>query len=181
MKTQHLIAFLGTYLLAVFMVSAQAAGEQGASASPGFTMKSLEGTYYIPCACEGNETSSGGSIHSAGMGKIVFDGKGGATITQQNLYIEIGNVITRLVKDGVLQDGSETPAVFPGSYEVSPEGFGSLFDGAFPPEDNPYAPSFLVTRANGTQVTEIYLILPQNFIDADMQPKHLIHVTATRR
>ena len=180
MKTQRFIAFLGISLAAIFLVSAQAAG--GHDASPGFTMKSLEGTYYIPCACEGNETSSGGSIHSAGMGKIEFDGEGGATITQQNLYIEIGNQIIRLVKDGLFQDGSEMPAVFSGSYEVNSEGFGLLFDGAFGPKDeNPYTPSFMVTTANGTQVTEIYLILPQNFIDADLQPKHLIHVTATRR
>ena len=180
MKMQRLIAFLGTCLLAVFMVSAQASGEQGDS--PGFTMKSMVGTYYIPCACEGNETSTSGSIHSAGMGKIVFDDEGGATITQQNLYIEIGNQIARLVKDGLRQDGSGEPAVFSGSYEVNSEGFGLLFGGAFgPKEDNPYTPSFMVTKANGVVVTEIYLILPQNFIDSDQQPKHLIHVTAAQR
>jgi hypothetical protein len=173
MKTQRLIAFLGTCLLAVFIVSAQAAGEQGGP--PGFTMKSMEGTYYIPCACEGNETSTGGSIHSAGMGKIVFDGKGGATITQQNLYTEIGNVITRVVKEG------EPLAQFAGSYEVNYEGYGLLFDGAFPPKDSNFTPSFMVTKANGINVTEIYLILPQNFIDFTQEPKHLIHVTATQR
>jgi hypothetical protein len=185
MKTQRLIVFLGTCLLAVFMVSAQASGEQGAS--PGFTMGSMEGTYYIPCACEGNETATGGSIHSAGMGKIVFDGKGGATITQHNLYTEIGNVITRVVKDGrmILMPGEPPPpAEFPGSYEVNSEGYGLLFDGAFPPKEGEWSvftPSFMVTKANGTRVTEIYLILPQNFITFTPEPKHLIHVTATRR
>jgi len=175
-----LIAFIGTCLLAVFMASAQAS--DGHDRGHGFTEKSLQGTYYIPCACEGNETATGGSIHSAGMGKIVFDGEGGATITQQNLYIEIGNQIIRQVKDGLLQDESGAPAVFSGSYEVDSEGYGLLFGGAFgPKEDNPYTPSFMVTKANGAKVTEIYLILPQNFIDTDQLPKHLIHVTAARR
>ena len=180
MNMQRLIAFLGTCLLAVFMVSSQASGAQGSS--PGFTVKSMEGTYYIPCACEGNEISTGGSIHSAGMGKIVFDGEGGATITQQNLYIEIGNQIVRLVKDGLRQDGTGEPAEFSGSYEVSSEGYGLLYGGAFgPKEDNPYTPSFMVTKANGVKETEIFLILPQNFIDTDQIPKHLIHVTAAQR
>jgi hypothetical protein len=180
MNMQRLITSLGACLMAVFMVSAQASDLQGAPR--GFTMESMEGTYYIPCACEGNEMSTGGSIHSAGMGKIVFDGEGGATITQENLYIEIGNQIVRLVKDGLRQDGSGLPAEFSGSFEVNSEGFGLLFGGPFgPKEDNPYTPSFMVTKANGVKVTEIYLILPQNFIDTDMQPKHLIHVTAAKR
>ena len=173
MRKLHLFAFLGACLLAVFEVSAQAHG--GYHGGPGFTNRSLEGTYYIACACEGNETSTGGSIHSAGMGKIVFDGKGGATITQHNLYTEIANTITRVVKDGV------PLAQFTGSYEVDSEGYGVLFDGAFPPKDNQFTPSFMVTKANGREVTEIYLILPQNFIDFTPEPKHLIHVTAARR
>lgn len=173
MRQRYLIAFLGTCLLAVFMVSAQAF--DGRERDRGFTEKSLEGTYYITCACEGNETSTGGSIHSAGMGKIVFDGKGGATITQQNLYTEIGNQITRVVKDGV------PLAEFPGAYEVNSEGYGLLFDGAFPPKDSEFTPSFMVTKTRGRKASEIYLILPQNFIDFSPQPKHLIHVTAARR
>ena len=180
MRKLHLIAFVGSCLLAAFVVSAQAS--DGHDRGPGFTNRSLVGTYYIPCACEGN-APGGGSIHSAGMGKIEFDGKGGATITQQNLYIEIGNQIIRLVKDGLYQDGSEMPAVFSGSYEVNSEGFGLLFDGQFgPKEGSPYTPSFMVTKANGRNVSEIYLILPQNFIDPPpAEPKHLIHVTAARR
>ena len=173
MRKLHLIALVGSCLLAAFVVSAQASG--GHERGPGFTNRSLEGTYYIPCACEGNETTTGGSIHSAGMGKIVFDGKGRATITQQNLYTEIGNQITRVVKDGV------PLAQFSGSYEVDPEGYGVLFDGSFPPKDSDFTPSFMVTKANGKNVTEIYLILPQNFIDFTPEPKHLIHVTAGRR
>jgi hypothetical protein len=173
MRKLHLIAVLSTCLLAAFVVSAQASG--GHEPGPGFTNSSLEGAYYIPCACEGNETSTGGSIHSAGMGKIVFDGKGGATITQQNLYTEIGNQITRVVKDGV------PLAQFSGSYQVDSEGYGVLFDGAFPPKESAFTPSFMVTKANGKNVTEIYLILPQNFIDFTPEPKHLIHVTAARR
>jgi hypothetical protein len=132
MRENRLIAFLGICLLAVFMASAQAS--DGHDRGHGFTEKSLQGTYYIPCACEGNETSTGGSIHSAGMGKIVFDGKGGATITQHNLYTEIGNQITRVVKDGV------PVAKFSGSYEVDSEGNGLLFDGAFPPKDSNFTP-----------------------------------------
>jgi hypothetical protein len=173
MRKLRLIAFLGTCLLAAFGVSAQAYA--GDTRGPGFINRNLEGTYYIPCACEGNETMTGGSIHSAGMGKIVFDGKGGATITQQNLYTEIGNQITRVVKDGV------PLAQFSGSYEVDSEGYGLLFDGAFPPKESDFTPSFMVTKANGRNVTEIYLILPQNFIDFTPEPKHLIHVTAARR
>jgi len=173
MRNIRLIEFLSICLLAVFMVSAHATGDQ--DVGHGFTAKSLEGTYYIPCACEGNETLTGGSIHSAGMGKIVFDGKGGATITQHNLYTEIGNQITRVVNDGV------PLAEFSGSYEVNPEGYGLLFDGAFPPRASNITPSFMVTKANGNNVTEIYLILPQNFIDFTPEPKHLIHVTAAQR
>lgn len=181
MRENRLIAFLGTFLLAVFMASAQAS--DGQDRGHGFTEKSLQGTYYITCACEGNETSTGGSIHSAGMGKIVFDGKGGATITQQSLYTEIGNVITRVVKDGrmILMPGEPPPAEFPGSYEVNSEGYGLLFDGAFPPKESEFTPSFMVTKVSGRKPTEIYLILPQNFITFTQQPKHLIHVTATRR
>jgi hypothetical protein len=173
MNIIRLIKFLGTGFLAVLMVSAQASGDQNRGHE--FTNRNLEGTYYIPCACEGNETSTGGSIHSAGMGKIVFDGKGGATITQQNLYTEIGNQITRVVKDGM------PLAQFSGSYEVNTEGYGLLFDGAFPPKDSDLTPSFMVTKVSGKKVTEIYLILPQNFIDFTPEPKHLIHVTAVRR
>ena len=181
MRENRLIEFLGTCLLAVFMVSAQASGDHDHDRSHGFTEKSLEGTYYIPCACEGNETVlTGDSIHSAGMGKIVFDGKGGATITQHNLYTEIGNQITRWVKDGV------PLAEFSGSYEVNSEGYGLLFDGAFPPKENEFTPSFMVTKVKRKKATEIYLILPQNFIDFPPaeepgDPKHLIHVTATQR
>jgi len=173
MRENRLIVFLGTCLLAVFMASAQAS--DGYDRSHGFTEQSLQGTYYIPCACEGNETATGGSIHSAGMGKIVFDGKGGATITQHNLYTEIGNQITRVVKDGV------PLAEFSGSYEVNSEGYGLLFDGAFPPKDSDFTPSFMVTKVKGKKATEVYLILPQNFIDFTPEPKHLIHVTATQR
>jgi hypothetical protein len=173
MRKLNLLALLGSCLLATFVVSTQAYG--GHDGGPRFTNKSLEGTYYIACACEGNETSTGGSIHSAGMGKIVFDGKGAATITQQNLYTEIANTITRLVKDGV------PLAQFSGSYAVDSEGYGVLFDGAFPPKDSDFSPSFMVTKANGKEVTEIYLILPQNFIDFTPEPKHLIHVTAAQR
>jgi hypothetical protein len=169
----QLIKFLGTCLLAAFVVSAQANGQQ--KQGHDFTNKSLEGAYYIACACEGNETSTGGSIHSAGMGKIVFDGKGGATITQHDLYTEIANNITRVVKDGM------PLAQFAGSYEVDSEGYGLLFDGSFPPKESELTPSFMVTKANGKEVTEIYLILPQNFIDFTQEPKHLIHVTAARR
>mgnify|MGYP001816955735 CR=1 FL=1 len=175
MKENRLIAFLGTCLLAVFMVSAQASDDGHDNTGHGFTEKSLLGTYYIPCACEGNETATGGSIHSAGMGKIVFDGKGGATITQHNLYTEIGNQITRVVKDGV------PLAEFSGSYEVNTEGYGLLFDGAFPPKDSDFTPSFMITKVKGKKATEVYLILPQNFIDFTQEPKHLIHVTATQR
>jgi hypothetical protein len=173
MRENRLIAFLGTCLLAVLMASAQAS--DGRDINHGFTEKSLQGTYYIPCACEGNETATGGSIHSAGMGKIVFDGKGGATITQHNLYTEIANQITRVVKDGV------PLAEFSGSYEVNSEGYGLLFDGAFPPKDSDFTPSFMVTKVKGKKATEVYLILPQNFIDFTQEPKHLIHVTATQR
>jgi len=173
MRENRLIAFLGTCFLAVFMASAQAS--DGHDRKHGFTEKNLQGTYYIPCACEGNETATGGSIHSAGMGKIVFDGKGGATITQHNLYTEIGNQITRVVKDGV------PLAEFSGSYEVNSEGYGLLFDGAFPPKDSDFTPSFMITKVKGKKATEVYLILPQNFIDFTQEPKHLIHVTATQR
>ena len=173
MRESSLIAFLATCFLAVFMASAQAS--DGHDRGHGFTEKSLQGTYYIPCACEGNETATGGSIHSAGMGKIVFDGKGGATITQHNLYTEIGNQITRVVKDGV------PLAEFSGSYEVNSEGYGLLFDGAFPSKDSDFTPSFMVTKVKGKKATEVYLILPQNFIDFTQEPKHLIHVTATQR
>ena len=173
MRENRLIAVLGTCLLAVLMASAQAS--DGQDINHGFTEKSLQGTYYIPCACEGNETATGGSIHSAGMGKIVFDGKGGATITQHNLYTEIANQITRVVKDGV------PLAEFSGSYEVNSEGYGLLFDGAFPPKDSDFTPSFMVTKVKGKKATEVYLILPQNFIDFTQEPKHLIHVTATQR
>jgi len=173
MRENRLIAFLGTCLLAVLMASAQAS--DGQDRGHGFTEKSLQGTYYIPCACEGNETATGGSIHSAGIGKIVFDGKGGATITQHNLYTEIANQITRVVKDGV------PLAEFSGSYEVNSEGYGLLFDGAFPPKDSDFTPSFMVTKVKGKKATEVYLILPQNFIDFTQEPKHLIHVTATQR
>jgi len=182
MRENRLIAFLGTCLLAVFMVSAQASGyhDHDHDRGHGFTEKSLKGTYYIPCACEGNETATGGSIHSAGMGKIVFDGKGGATITQHNLYTEIGNRIIRVVRDGV------PLAEFSGSYEVNSEGYGLLFGGAFPPKDSDFTPSFMITKVKGKQLkgkkaTEVYLILPQNFIDFTQEPKHLIHVTATQR
>ena len=173
MRENRVIAVLGTCLLAVLMASAQAS--DGQDINHGFTEKSLQGTYYIPCACEGNETATGGSIHSAGMGKIVFDGKGGATITQHNLYTEIANQITRVVKDGV------PLAEFSGSYEVNSEGYGLLFDGAFPPKDSDFTPSFMVTKVKGKKATEVYLILPQNFIDFTQEPKHLIHVTATQR
>jgi hypothetical protein len=173
MREHRLIAFLSACLFTIFMVSTQASSGHGGEHE--FTGKNLMGTYYIPCACEGNEVSGGGSIHSAGMGKIEFDGNGGATITQQNLYTEIGNVITRVVKDGV------PLSEFSGSYEVNSEGYGLLFDGAFPPKDSPYTPSFMIKKVKDGMATEIYLILPQNFIDFTMEPKHLIHVTAARR
>ena len=182
MRKLPLIAFLSTCILAGFVFSAQAIGAQGGS--PAFTMKSMEGTYYIPCACEGNAALvNGGSIHSAGMGKIVFDGKGGATITQFNLYTEIANQITRVVQDGLFVGGGGQ-AVFSWSYEVNSEGVGVLYDlndTDSPAKDDPLAPSFMVTKANGKEVTEVYLILPQDFITFTPEPTHLIHVTAARR
>jgi len=184
MRENRMIAYLGACFLAFFMVSAEASGGHGWG--HGFTNKSLKGTYYIPCACEGNEVVSGGSIHSAGMGKIEFDGHGGATITQQNLYTEIGNKIVRVVENGKFLEGPHEghPAQFSGSYDVNSEGYGLLFDGAFPPEDYEYPeyiPSFLITKAWGRKPIEIYLVLPQDFIGLTMKPTHLIHVTATRR
>jgi hypothetical protein len=64
---------------------------------------------------------------------------------------------------------------------VNSEGYGLLFDGAFPSKDSEYTPSFMITKKEGKKAAEIYLILPQNFIDFTMEPKHLIHVTAARR
>jgi hypothetical protein len=176
MTKRHMIAFFSLLIVMMFVVSIQANARDH-----GFTTKSVEGTYYIPCACEGNEVSSGGSIHSAGMGKIYFDGKGQATITQQNLYTEIGNVITRIIKDGIVVEEGYPGRIFKGSYEVNSEGYGLLFDGAFPPKESDYTPSFMVTKVKDRKPVEIYLILPQNFIDFTMEPKHLIHVTAVRR
>lgn len=72
-------------------------------------------------------------------------------------------------------------AEFQGSYEVNSQGYGLLFDGDFPPKESDYIPSFMITKAKGRKAAEIYLILPQNFIDFTMEPKHLIHVTAARR
>ena len=172
MKAYRLRAILVTCLLAVFALAAQASDKNAWGS--GFTKKSLEGTYYITCACEGN-VAGGGSIHSAGMGKIEFRLDGGVTITQFNLYTEIGNVINRYVKDG------EPLAEFSGKYDVDPEeGYGRLYDGDFYPDLN--EPSFMITKVRGKKATEIYLILPQDFITPfGPEPKHLIHVTAARR
>ncbi len=171
MTKRHIIAFFSALLVMMFVVPIQADAR-----GHGFTEKSLKGTYYIPCACEGNEVSTSGSIHSAGMGEIYFDGKNKATITQWNLYTEIGNEIKRLVKDGKPESKSTY------SYKVFREGYGLLYDEANDlPENSPFTPSFMITKAKGRKAYQIYLILPQNFIDFTSPPKHLIHVTATRR
>ena len=47
-----------------------------------FSDASLNGTYYIPCACEGTD------IRTAGIGKVHFDGRGSVTLTQYAVYID---------------------------------------------------------------------------------------------
>ena len=146
MRGSRLIAILGSCLIVVLIASAQADDEgknQGV-----FTEKSLNGLFYIPCACEGNNADVGGSIHSAGMGSIHFDGEGNATITQLNLYTESGNTITRVVNRGYFPDN--TPARFNWKYEVYPEGYGCLYGdpmgtGVEIQCDDPYSASFLIS------------------------------------
>jgi hypothetical protein len=186
MKTHRFIGILGSCLMAVFLVSAQALG-----GGHGITEQSLRGTYFIPCAEEGNY-EYGGSIHVAGMGKAEFDGAGSVTITQQNVYTEVGTSITRMVMDGIML-GLNQPAQFSGFYKVNSEGFGQIYGGMFPPEDHPYTPSFLVTETTETRKSgriemakAIFMIIPQNFVDEPNSenpppPKTLIHVTARLR
>jgi hypothetical protein len=89
MKKHRSIIIAGTSLFAILLVADQASNAH--DWRHGYDKWNLKGTYYIPCACEGNAGTHGGSIHSAGMGKIYFDGAGRATITQFNLYTEIDN------------------------------------------------------------------------------------------
>lgn len=200
MREPRRIALLSALILVAFVVPTQAFDHDDYDGKHhGFTERSLKGTYYIPCACEGNDLSinpfvgtQGGSIHVAGMGKAEFDGKGRVTITQQNVYIETTNSgVVRIVQDGVILPPPLTgePAQFSGSYKlVGPknEGFGQIYgeffpDDRFPPEDDPNTPSFLITKAVGGKAIEIYLILPQNFFVLGGDPVTLIHVTATLR
>jgi hypothetical protein len=173
-------------LVAALMASAQVSG--GDARGHGITAQSLHGTYYIPCAEEGN-VEGGGAIHVAGMGKVEFDGQGNVTIDQENVYVEAGTVVTRIVMDGYMV-GSDPPqpAQFSGYYKVNAEGFGQIFGGMFPPEDHPLTPSFLVTatqrHGRGERATAVYMVIPQNFVDPPSPtnaPKTLIHVTATLR
>jgi hypothetical protein len=180
MKTSRVLGFLASCLVAVFLTSTQALGD-----GYGITERSLWGTYLIPCAEEGNY-EDGGSIHVAGMGKALFDGAGHVTITQENVYTEIGTTITRIVMDGNMV-GLGLPAEKSGFYKVNSEGFGQIYGGMFPAEDTQYTPSFLVTEIQKfgryERAQAIYMVIPQNFVDPPdpvnpPKPKTLIHVTA---
>jgi hypothetical protein len=192
MKANRIIGLFATFLVAMTLLPVQSLG--GECRVHGITERSLNGTYFIPCAEEGN-VEGGGSIHVAGMGKVEFDGKGNVTITQEDVYTEVGTTVNRLVMDGqmVMPDGTlGDPAQFSGYYKVNAEGFGQIFGdeilAMFPPEDHPYAPSFLITEIERhgcvERATAVYMVIPQNFVDPpspENSPKTLIHVTARLR
>jgi hypothetical protein len=156
-------------IVPVFGFCSQAFGQD-------FTLASLSGTYYIPCACEG-AAHNGKAIHTGGTGEVTFDGSGNVTLTQHDVYVEKNGKFTRLVADTSMPDGQT--AQRSGTYSVDASGFGHIiWDGGLcNPNDD--CPSFMITAANEAvdtpTATAVYLIIPNGV------PNVLIHVTATKR
>ena len=89
-----------------------------------FTADSLNGTYYIPCACEGT-AADGTAMYTGGTGKVFFNGKGEVTLRQQDVYLEQDGTTVRLVANGVRTDNG-FDAERSGRYSVNSEGFGEI-------------------------------------------------------
>jgi hypothetical protein len=145
-----------------------------------FTTASLNGTYYIPCACEGT-ASDGTAIYTGGMGKVSFDGHGNVTLTQHDVYVAGSAGISRVVADEYQNVPPDYPlAQRTGTYSVDSDGFGKIVwddcdrDDLFP-EPFSLCPSLMITQANGPNATAVYLVIPNGV------PGILIHVTASLR
>jgi len=148
----------------------------------GFTAGSLNGTYYIPCACEG-EAHNGKAIYTGGTGEVTFNsGDKTVTLTQHDVYTEQKGKFTRLVADTIIL-GTNQMAERKGTYTVDTDGHGyghivwyPDYGGCDPVDD---CPSFLITAADQTtsppSATAVYMIIPNGV------PGVLIHVTATKR
>lgn len=158
---------LAYVLLTAFMTVSALTSAHGTWDQGVFTNASLKGTYYIPCASEGQ-------FHVAGMGKVQFNGRDMVTLTQYQVYTEIEGNIVRPVIDGVIQPpypNADSPAVRTGTYAVSREGFGEiLWD-----DPQPGKATLMITEADRGRATSVYLIIDDAF------PGVIIHVEASKR
>jgi hypothetical protein len=154
-----------------------------------FTNASLKGTYYIPCACEGtpgkvtlNGVEYTVPYRTAGMGKVYFDGHGKVTLTQHDVYVDNGNDgrISHIVADEHQGNLNGPLAQRTGTYSVDSEGFGKIvwadgYSGCTDSDTFSLCPSLMITQANWTHATSVYLVIPNGV------PGILIHVTASLR
>jgi len=140
-----------------------------------FTADSLNGTYYIPCACEGT-AADGTAMYTGGTGKVFFNGKGEVTLRQQDVYLEQDGTTVRLVANGVRTDNG-FDAERSGRYSVNSEGFGEIvwnddYGTCTSGED---CPLLMIKAANGRNASAVFLVIPNGVGDV------LIHVTASKR
>jgi len=140
-----------------------------------FTTASLNGTYYIPCACEGT-ASDGTAMYTGGMGKVSFDGRGNVTLMQHDVYMEQNGETMRLVTDGIRNDNGMA-AERSGRYEVDSEGFGEIVwnDKYGTCDSGENCPLLMITTANGRNASAVFLVIPKGVGDV------LIHVTASKQ